>query len=187
MIRVLHHLEYTENVLKEISRILKKDAYFILEYQNIRNIVERIKKLLRISKLDIDSINPCRIGEMYWNFHPDFIKPNVEKYFAIINELGGGIFWNRKVLTALLFKPEIVDSLLSNLFGKKHLTHQIFLKLKNINFDNYSNEYENNDLKHILKCVNCDNNHLEFYEDKIECVHCKKEYKINNNIYDFRI
>ena len=188
MIRVIHHLEYPELVLQEINRVLVNNGSFVLEYQNKNHIGGRIKSIFnnRMRK-EFSLLKPYKIRDLYWNYHPEFIRDKCKDLFEIKDELGGGIFWNRKLLTTIIPHAEYIDSFLSHFFGKHHITHQIFLKLMTLkNVQEVTNTGLRN-IEDMFRCVVCESMALEKQNNKLVCTMCKREYAIRDNIYDFRI
>jgi len=75
-VRVIHHVEDVATYLKEINRVLKPDATFILEYANKRNWLEILRRLIGRSKLHPFSLSPENrsISGLTINFHPRYLK-----------------------------------------------------------------------------------------------------------------
>jgi ubiquinone/menaquinone biosynthesis C-methylase UbiE len=57
VIRVIHHLPDPTPAFQEISRVLKKDGYFLIEFANYANFKNRIKHALKFQRMPIDPID----------------------------------------------------------------------------------------------------------------------------------
>lgn len=93
MVRVLHHIENPQVVIKEISKSLKPDGYLIIEFANKIHFKARIRALLRgdfffsrnRKSLDL-STGPGDIR--FLNHHPQKIIGSLQKSgFKIIDKL----------------------------------------------------------------------------------------------------
>jgi ubiquinone/menaquinone biosynthesis C-methylase UbiE len=86
LVRVLHHIENVEKVFCEVHRILKKDGTFILEFANKRNLLEIARFFLRRKNLRPFDYEPSNRAELYFNFHPQYIKDKLKRAGFIIEE-----------------------------------------------------------------------------------------------------
>lgn len=134
-VRVLHHIENVSQFLREVNRILKRDAVFVLEYANKRNLLEILRSVFGKSQMKPLSKETAKRGEgLYFNFHPAYIREEVEKAgFKIEDKLSvsnfrAGILKKIIPLKVLLFFENILQRFLSKItFGPS-----IFLKLRKI-------------------------------------------------------
>ena len=83
LIRVIHHLEHPEEILKEISRVLRKNGFLILEFANKTHFRAIIKNFLTLNFSYLKNIKPIKISQtipiseetvIYLNFHPKYIE-----------------------------------------------------------------------------------------------------------------
>ncbi len=191
MIRLIHHIENPGPAIREVRRILKPGALFIFEYQNKRNFNFLIKaRLGRMKGKDLTSLAPFLAGRLYWNFHPRAMERILAEGFDIDRVLGGGIFWNRKFLTAVIPKLEVIDSGLARFLGRRSLTHQLFLRLharKDESRLERRSRIQEDSVVGILRCLVCGQSELEHQGNRLTCSHCHQSYAIHDNIYDFRL
>ncbi len=188
MIRILHHLAEPPRAIASVNRILRPGGSFALEYQNVRNINNRIKKRLGRPTCDLDTLVPVpQDEEMYWNFHPDYIRSCLEPDFEIQRVLGGGLLWERNVLVRLLVYPELVDRLFGGLFGRHAITHQIFLDLLSTQPAPAERQpVAVDDPLRILRCTHCPDSSLADGSSCVVCQSCGTVYPIHGRVYDFR-
>lgn len=106
-IRVIHHVEDVATYLKEINRILKPDAVFILEYANKRNWLEILRRIAGRSKLHPFSLSPENrsVSGLTINFHPAYLKRMLR---------WNGFKIEKQVASSLLRSP-----FLKKLFGQR--------------------------------------------------------------------
>lgn len=80
MVRVLHHIEDSQEAFKTINKILKPNGYFILEFANKRNIKSYLANLLKgnlmypleTETVDLRSKKSIKLKTLpFLNYHPD--------------------------------------------------------------------------------------------------------------------
>jgi SAM-dependent methyltransferase len=191
MVRLVHHIVNPAPVIQEARRIIKPGGAFLLEYQNKRNIGFRIKAGLGLMKRrDLATLDPLEAGPMYWIFHPQAMERLVSEGFALDETLGGGIFWRRKALTALIPRLELIDSALARFLGRNTLTHQLFMRLlvrKDGRGQRLLAPPRRDSLLDILKCPKCGRAELRESGAGASCAQCNYEYPKIGQIYDFRV
>jgi len=79
LIRVLHHLEDPEKLIKEIDKILKPKGFLILEFANKIHLKNRIKAFLKMNFGFFTEHKPKEIHRkrqktLFFNYHPNQIK-----------------------------------------------------------------------------------------------------------------
>lgn len=88
-IRVIHHIKDLEKALTVISKLSKKNSYFILEFPNKRHVKETVIQFLKgnfnflrdLSPKDIRSKKSIKKGTLpFVNYHPDYIEEILKKY-----------------------------------------------------------------------------------------------------------
>jgi SAM-dependent methyltransferase len=190
MVRVIHHIEDPSPVIGEVHRILRTNASFILEYQNTRNLNSFIKaRLGLIPRRRLEGLEPFLAGNLYWTFHPRFMQDVLAGKFAFERVLGGGLFWNRRMLTTLMPHADAVDAVLAPFLGRHRLTHQLFLRLraeKAADTNRTSSPGRGDAITGMLRCIACQRSDLRRDADRLTCGHCRSSYPIRGRIYDFR-
>lgn len=131
MVRVIHHLNDSNEIIKEVSRILKPNGFFILECANKIHFLARLKaffkadfafakNLLTFEQRSKESINKKRI--FFLNHHPQKILSDLKNNgFEILEILSVSNFRHpiiKKVvpLKILLYFENICQSVLSFIY-----------------------------------------------------------------------
>jgi ubiquinone/menaquinone biosynthesis C-methylase UbiE len=135
-VRVMHHVENVPSFLSELSRVMKKDAIFVLEYANKRNGLEILRKLLFRSQLNPFSRLPENRSQkgLTFNFHPSYIKEQLrENGFIIEQQVASSLFrlpfLKRLMGQSLLAKME---NLIPLWLRANSFTPSIFLKIRKV-------------------------------------------------------
>jgi len=190
MLRVIHHIEEPSCALREANRILKPGSSLFFEYQNKRNINSLLKAVMGFTSLKkVLDQSPVEVKPLFWNYSPDYIEGLVRQYFYIYQVYGGGIFWNRKLITTRVKKLESFDLLFAPLLGKIKLTHQLFMELrakKEVREDETCTKTPGDNILGILQCNSCKIGNLEYYRGSLKCEQCGRIFRFSNNIIDFR-
>ncbi len=74
MIRTLHHMANPRQALEQVQGTLQKNACFILEYANKRNLKAIMRYWLRRQSWDPFSLEPVEFAELNFDFHPRAIR-----------------------------------------------------------------------------------------------------------------
>lgn len=200
-VRVIHHLLKPEVFFTEVNRVIKDRGYFVLEFANKKNLKNILRFFFGMLKQSPFNLTPFKIGDTILNFHPLFIRKLLEgNGFKVLKQISVSNFrltFIKKiiVLKLLLF----LENIYQNLFSFAELGPSIFYKanyLKDISqelfLDNANNKCNKrkifSDIREILLCPSCRQDKLEFLNSgKIYCPICKRNFKIVNNIYNFKI
>ena len=78
MIRVIHHMADVPAVLKQVQRVLSPKATFILEHANKRNAKAALRYALGKQDWNPYSHDPVEFVELNFDFHPAYIKAELE-------------------------------------------------------------------------------------------------------------
>lgn len=133
-VRVIHHVEDVPLYLSEISRVLKKDGLFILEFANKRNLLEILRWVFRKSRTNPFERNPQNRSDkgLTINFHPSYIRDQVHLAgFEIVEQRASSLL-RLPILKKLIGQARLfhLEKTLP-LFLKRHsLSPSIFLKLR---------------------------------------------------------
>lgn len=134
-VRVMHHVEDVDKFFDELSRVLAKDAEFILEIANKRNWLEILRKLFGKK----DALNPfttlpenrSKKGLTY-NFHPLFIKEKLGEYgFVVIKSVDSSLL--RAPFLKKIFgqsRLAFIEKQIPLWMRKTGYTPSLFLKIK---------------------------------------------------------
>ncbi len=135
MVRVSHHLEHIEKVLKEVARVIKPKGIFVMEYANKRNFKEIVRWIAGKSQMSPFSISMTdRTAKGFYNYHPSYIEKlardagfKVEQVLSVSN-FRWDIF---KKLFSLKFLLTL-ESLLQTPLGFVRFGPSIYLKLRKV-------------------------------------------------------
>ncbi len=196
LIRVLHHIVKQTRLTDEVKRVIKKDGFFIIEYANKLHLKARIKWLFTL-KFNNFSTKPyqqptqgnfegVREGKssVFLNYHPRNITKLLHKSgFKVLKKTNCSFFrinFLKKTLplSVLVF----FENIFQKLFSWTNITPSIILKTKQTtggrkNFQKFED---------ILCCPKCKSD-LVISKEKADCKKCKKTFKNDNGIWDFRI
>ncbi|MDD4527868.1 MAG: class I SAM-dependent methyltransferase [Candidatus Margulisbacteria bacterium] len=136
-VRVMHHVEDPDTYFKELNRVLKKDAEFILEVANKRNWLEIIRKLLGKK----DALNPFTrtpenrsIKGLTYNFHPIYISEKLSQHgFIVVAKVDSSLL-RSPLLKKVVGQSRLasVEKLIPFWMRKTAYTPSLFLKIKKI-------------------------------------------------------
>lgn len=197
MVRVLHHIENPEQYFKELKRIMKPKATYIQEFANKVHLKAVIRALLEgnfkifskeIYKQPSKSITEGtadNIEGIFLNYHPEYIKGLLRKNGFIEKRKIGCSFFRIPFLKNL-FNDQILlffEEIMQPTFSWANIAPSIFIETETKKKNEKSIKYEK--LEDILACPECKGN-LKFEEDLAYCKKCKREYKREDNVWDFR-
>ncbi|MBI2448016.1 class I SAM-dependent methyltransferase [Candidatus Microgenomates bacterium] len=191
-VRMLHHIEDPQTVIREIKRVLSVNGIFLLEYANKKHFWAVIKYFLGKGKINPFKKIPEAQGDLFYNFHPHHIHSlfhieslAINKVLSVSN-LRHKIF--KKILprTILLALESIFQVSLSPItFGPS-----IFIKTQKSGrvSDNRKPAIQ---LKDIVICPLCLESLAQCLpktdNGEVKCGKCQSIYPIIDGIYDFRV
>ena len=79
MVRVAHHLNDLEDMIRQVERILKPGGYFVLEFANKMHFKNRLEAILRFNWRFLTDHTPESLktkpgSNPFYNYHPNQIK-----------------------------------------------------------------------------------------------------------------
>lgn len=197
MVRVLHHIEKQKMLFKEINRITKNEGLFILEYANKLHLKARIKWLLKFDFKNFStlpyqqptqgSFEGATEGKeaIFLNYHPKYITKLLQKTEFKILKNTNCSFLRINLFKKLLPFPLLIafERFFQKTLSWANIAPSIVLKnvKKKKNNDETFQHFED-----ILCCPKCKGD-LEISKQKAKCKKCKKIFKQEDNIWDFRI
>ena len=129
-VRVIHHLSEPDAYFAEVSRVIKSEGIFILEFANKRNLKNILKFCTgRVRQSPFDC-KPLQVGDTILDYHPVYIKSLLKKTgFKVLKQLSVSnlrLNYLKKhiSLKILLF----YENLYQNLFSFIDTGPSIFLK-----------------------------------------------------------
>jgi ubiquinone/menaquinone biosynthesis C-methylase UbiE len=138
MIRVMHHLPKPAAEFKEISRILKKDGYFMLEIANKKHFLNRIRSAIKFKSIS-DEPEDIRSKQNRTDENPAFVNHNPKKVINDLEKLG---FTKVKMLSVSNLRSPmlkklapksamlVAENLMQNIFSGIYFGPSIFVLLK---------------------------------------------------------
>ena len=184
MIRVIHHLSEIDPAMVEIERVMEKDATFILEFANKRNIKAILRYLTGRQKWNPFTKEQVEFVKLNYDNHPDAIKETleahgftIEKSLSVSNLRIGKLKNNPKNLGWMLKVENILQDVLS---GVK-LSPSVFLKCRQTKGGHYDPSAPD------VKCPACGSLHLTETKESVNCPDCGRVYPIVDVIYNFRL
>lgn len=211
-VRVIHHISNPANFFSEVQRIIKPGSFFMLEFANKRNMKNILKFFAGKLKESPFSKRSLQIGETILDFHPAFIEAVLkEKFFRPVKKISASNFrvgfLKRYInLKVLLFLENLYQDLFSffdfgpSIFiktifdGKPGITN--FLKkeedktkeISSLKEGSIFNKAINIPGQDLFICPGCKKQALVFTapNNKIPCQNCKREFSMENGIFNFK-
>lgn len=190
-VRMMHHMEQTEDAVKEISRVIKPKGKLILEYANKRHFAEVIKAVMKKSKMSPFSLEPRKRGEdLFYNFHPKYMRNLVQNNeFKIQGAISASnlrhSFFKKVLGTKLMM---VLDKTFQPVFSLIKFGPSIFLfaeKKQKGSGDILVTQYQN--ISDLFICPKCQSDDFMILKHEIRCKKCEKVYPIVDGVYDFRV
>ncbi|MDD5457507.1 MAG: class I SAM-dependent methyltransferase [Candidatus Margulisbacteria bacterium] len=133
-VRVLHHVENVPQYLKELNRVLKKDAIFILEYANKRNLLEIIRFFLGRSKIKPFSVEPDNRSDkgLTINFHPLYIKKMLDEHGFVVEKMIASSLFRMPILKKFIGQKMLynMEKMIPAFLKNGALSPSIFLRIR---------------------------------------------------------
>lgn len=128
-IRTLHHFVDIDQLLNQVSRVLKPHGYFILEIPNKRHVVSILRYLLRRDLHNPFSLEPHVLGKTFLNFHPRYMMNLLEKNGFQMIYARNTSFFRHPLIKKWIPYPILVkmDLVFQELFSFLNLTPSIYL------------------------------------------------------------
>jgi len=210
-VRVVHHLNYPEKYFDEVSRILKNEGLYFLEFANKRNLKNILK--YAVGRMDTSPFNmtPSQIGETILNFHPKYVVDLLKKRGFDVREIVSvsnfrlGFLKNNISVNILLFFERAYQKFFSSVpFGPSVFLNSILERKKDdvgqtVLGNDHCSKLDNNgriiqpskkenkiNLEDILICPHCKKDSLVFGKNKIFCDGCSRTFQLENGIYNFK-
>jgi len=198
MVRVLHHIENPIEYFKELKRVMKSGADYIQEFANKMHIKAVIRALLKRNKefftkepylqpsISITEGTSKNIEGIFYNFHPTYVKKIMsENGFEIKKKIGCSFL--RSPLLKKLFNDNTLlffEKIFQNTLSFTNISPSIFFETKVKKAKAKVNTYDT--FEDILACPSCKGD-IKINNDIAKCSKCKKEFRKEDNVWDFRI
>ncbi|GAB4521613.1 MAG: hypothetical protein Fur0018_02210 [Anaerolineales bacterium] len=181
MIRVLHHMADAPQALKEIRRVLQRDAVFILEYANKQNLKAIARYLLRRQKWSPFDEAPVEFVPLNFDFHPRAVRRYLqENGFALQRQLTVSHFRLGALKKALPTRMLVQMDALAQLTGDWwQLSPSVFTRSRAVGSPDAAADG-------FFRCLKCGAGSLTENEHALTCQACGYAWPIVDGIYDFR-
>lgn len=181
MIRVMHHLESPALALAEISRSLRGNGTFILEYANKRNLKAILRFGLRRQHWNPFDEQPYEFAPLNFDFHPDWMASTLQAAgFAIEEERAISSFrlsfLKRRIPASWLAHTDFV---LSRPGGQLKLSPSVVVRARNTGTPRRTTGA-------LFRCPACRTDTLRETGGGYLCAHCARRWPEIDGILDFR-
>jgi ubiquinone/menaquinone biosynthesis C-methylase UbiE len=186
MIRVLHHMADAPAALRQVRKVMRPGANFILEFANKRNIKSILRYVLHLQTWSPFSPESVEFTTLNFDFHPHSVHD-------WLTNLG---FRVEKTLTVSYFRinllkrimPPVLLAGFDSIFQWTGMVAQyspsVFLLARVVGES--PRPREQNDISAYFKCPECEHAPLVITDQQILCPDCKRTWNISGGIYDFR-
>lgn len=182
MIRTLHHMSEPSLALHQVRQTLKRNAIFILEFANKRNLKSVLRYLLRRQSWNPFSLEPVEFVELNFDFHPQAVRNWLEENnFMVEKQLTVSHFrqgWIKKTVPLRLLVR--MDALAQYTGNWWQYTPSVFVKAIAEGGADAAPE------DGFFRCPKCGNLALKTVEDGLYCSSCGSLWEQRDGIYDFR-
>lgn len=182
MIRTFHHMARPQAALSSVGEVLAREASFILEYANKRNLKAILRYMIRAQRWDPFDRTPLEFAKLNFNFHPESVRAwLVEAGFDLERELAVSLFrvglLKRLVPTNALVA---LDSALQPSGKWLLLSPSVFLRAR------ASGPPDSWQVDAFWRCPVCFSLQLEQKPEGLHCLNCGRDWPLRDGIYDFR-
>lgn len=185
MIRVLHHMADAPRSLREVRRVLKPGAVFVLEFANKLNLKAIFRYWLKRQDWSPFNQEPVEFAALNFDFHPVAIRRWLQDCgFEVQRHLTVSHF--RMALLKRLFPANLLVKLdsLAQLTGDWwQLTPSVFVRAQ---VEGQLGENVAGDTHALFACPQCQHSPLQESLQEMICPACSKHYAVQDGIYDFR-
>jgi ubiquinone/menaquinone biosynthesis C-methylase UbiE len=180
MIRVIHHMAKVGEVLTQLRRVLVPQGQFVLEHANKRNLKAILRYALQKQEWSPYDLTPIEFVELNFDFHPEYIKRELEKAgFKIERRLPVSFFrlqtLKERVSTELLVS---IDSLMQP--TGLLISPSVFVKSIAV-----GSTPNNLDANLLFACPDCGGD-LVHRGDVMICEREGRRWAVRDGIYDFK-
>ena len=198
MVRVLHHIDRPLDYFKEAHRVFSNNSIYIQEYANKKHLKAVIKSLITFDfsifnkepyqQPTKENYEGARKGSHvpFLNYHPKWIKENLKKSGFIVAHERGSSFLRLNILKKILGVRILLllERIFQNIFSWCYISPSVFVK-NIVNKADFKTS-KNSTLEEILVCPLC-KGFLRIEKDTAHCKECKKIFRKEKNIWDFRV
>jgi ubiquinone/menaquinone biosynthesis C-methylase UbiE len=182
MIRTLHHMADAPLALRQVRRVLRPRATFILEYASKQNLKAILRYALRRQAWSPFSPEPVEFARLNFDFHPKTVRSWLaESGFALQRQLTVSHYriglLKRLVPTAILV---FLDSLAQLSGDWWQLTPSVFTRSQAVGDTPVAAEGA------FFQCPACGSGPLHKEGERLPCPSCGRQWSYHDGIFDFR-
>ena len=189
MIRTLHHMVEPRLALEQVRGTLQREAFFILEFANKRNLKSILRYTMRLQSWNPFSPEPIEFAPLNFDFHPATVRAwlqvtgfVVERQLTV-SHFRMGIFKRLVPLKILV----AMDALAQHSGDAWQLSPSVFVRSKAMGADSSSPSPLGKRPEAFFRCPGCGNDTLMDTPPVLVCPGCGQEYPVKDGIYDFRL
>ncbi len=187
MIRTLHHMVEPRLTLQQVRRVSQREAIFILEFANKRNLKSILRYMARRQKWNPFSPEPIEFAALNFDFHPASIRSWLQSVgFVVERQLTVSHFriglFKRLLPLSLLVKMDALAQRTGDLW---QLSPSVFVRSRALG---PAPQIEPDPWQHkaFFRCPTCESGELEDTPPELVCPKCGKRYPVKDGIYDLR-
>jgi SAM-dependent methyltransferase len=191
MVRTLHHMVDPRRTLSQVRGTLKRDAAFILEYANKRNLKSILRYTLKRQSWSPFSPEPVEFAPLNFDFHPSTIKAWLQSTgFLVERQLTVSHFrvglLKRLLPLGLLVRMDSLAQLTGNAW---QLSPSVFVRARaktaaQESAGAGSTIVDGKDA--FFRCPACQHAPLPDTPPELVCSACGRRYPVVDGIYDLR-
>ncbi len=182
MIRVLHHMADAPQALREIRRVLRPGAVFILEFANKQNLKAVLRYLAGRQTWSPFSPEPVEFALLNFDFHPRTVRQWLSECgFRVQRQLTVSHFrlglLKRALPTRLLVRMDALAQLTGDWW---QLSPSVFTRSTAVGAP------QENAPEGFFRCLKCGSSSFTETSESLTCDSCGHAWPVVGGIYDFR-
>ncbi len=188
MIRTLHHMVDPRLALEQVRRVMRREAAFILEFANKRNLKSILRYTLRQQTWSPFSPEPVEFVALNFDFHPATVRAwlqvtgfSVERQLTV-SHFRIGLFKKLLPLGVLVQ----MDSLAQHTGNLWQLSPSVFVRSRALGQAPASVKEVSLDETTFFRCPACGHGPLADTPPELVCSNCGRSYPVVDGIYDLR-
>lgn len=188
MIRTLHHMVDPRMALAQVRQVLRREASFVLEFANKRNLKAILRYALGRQSWNPFSPEPVEFAALNFDFHPSTVRTWLQVTgFAIERQLTVSHF-RMGLLKRLLPLGLLVtmDSLVQPTGNLWQLTPSVFVGARALGQQTSTSQDAPPEGDAFFRCPACEHAPLPDTPPELVCPSCGRRYLVKDGIYDLR-
>ena len=182
MIRTLHHMADAPRSIHQVRQVLQPGGVFILEYANKQNLKAILRYWMGRQTWSPFSLDPVEFAALNFDFHPKAVRSwlqvagfSVARQLTVSHYRIGAL--KRWVPLKLLV---VMDSAVQWTGDWWQLSPSVFIRAEAVGESVVAAEGA------FFRCPECGHHPLEGVQHGFVCPSCQRQWREQDNIYDFR-